>query len=447
VNDLERRLYQPLVWSLAVALAASGVALLVLMWTASFGPFRFLGSGRDVGAGFALWLPGGEAAANRWRLQAWRDAAPRDRAYFESESLEELARLAVGVVAVPDARALSRQDAVALRTFLDGGRGAILTGSVGVLGEAGRWRGYELMERLLETPAVRPLEGRPAGSLTAHARGPLSGRLRAGERVLVRPEAGVPSLAESGAELVWAGGDSHAASKRLEIGEGRLVWLGAGPESAAGGSAGRRVLTLVVQSAIDWASRRPMVDVLLWPRGAPLAGVVELDAGGTSAGRFVGTPEQVESRTRSDIAQAEATGGLALVELSLPALGIVEATRAEQFALAELRRARAWIADRGSVASWVGLQREIAARIERQGPSRLLLNVSNQAGSEARDIVLRIYLNEPAARVDVTRTQLLQGEPEIYFLPGRDSLEIALPPLPASAHRAYTVDFVPSAPG
>jgi len=126
MSSLGRRVYGPLVWSLAMLLVTGGAALLILMWTAVIGPFHFgVSSDGAAGSSFGLWIPGRDESAS-WRVRAWRGIAPRDRPLVESAARAELARLGVGSIAVPDARGLTRAQAVELRSFLDGGRGAIV---------------------------------------------------------------------------------------------------------------------------------------------------------------------------------------------------------------------------------------------------------------------------------------------------------------------------------
>ena len=450
MSSLGRRVYGPLAWSLAVLLVTSGVALLILMWTAVIGPFHFgLRSDAAAGSSFGLWIPGLDESVS-WRVRAWRGIAPRDRPLFESASLAELAKQGVGSIAVPDARALTREQAVELRTFLDGGRGVILTGSVGVRGEGDAWQGYDLMARLIEVPEVTQVGRTISAAVEAARRGPLSAGFSPGEMVSLRPEGGVPAIDDPKAELRWAGGrggalaSGRAASKRLEVGRGRLVWLGPGPENTQRPGE-RAAMARLARGAILWASRQPLAEVLPWPDGSFFAGVVELDETGFAAGRFGETPAAVETAVAAEVEAAERRGELALVEIPVPELGAAEAERLKQHAIRALDGRGAWIATRGDVIAWKALRSGVSARIRRQGPNRLLLDVSNDSRTRAERVVVRVYLNQPAERVRVERTQLLQEVPELRFLRGKESLDLLLPELPPRTNRAYTIDFEPAA--
>jgi len=415
------------------------------------GPFHFGVSGEGTaGTSFGLWIPGVDESAS-WRVRAWRGIAPRDRPLVESASLAELAAQGVGSIAVPDARALTREQAVELRSFLDGGRGVILTGSVGVRGEGDTWHGYDLMARLLEVPEVLQMGRVASGAVEAAQRGPLSASFSPGELVSLRPEAGVPAIDDAKAELRWAGGrggalaSGRAASKRLEIGRGRLVWLGPGPENTQRPGE-RDAMARLARGAILWASRQPLAEVLPWPNGAFFAGVVELDRTGFAVHRFGDTPIAVERAVEAEVEAARHRGELARIEIPVPGLGSAEAERLKEHAIRLLQGRSAWVATRGDVAAWKAARSGVSATIRRQGPNRLLLDVSNDSRTAAGLVVIRVYLNQPAERVRVERTQLLQEVPELRFLRGRESLDLLLPELPGRTNRAYTIDFESAEP-
>jgi len=63
-----------------------------------------------------------------------------------------------------------------------------------VRGGDGSWRGYELMQELLQVPRVVPRALEATGLVAAARRGPLSAALGPGERIALVPEPGHPNL-------------------------------------------------------------------------------------------------------------------------------------------------------------------------------------------------------------------------------------------------------------
>jgi hypothetical protein len=173
------------------------------------------------------------------------------------------------VIAVPDARCISEAEVGALLEYARAGGGLLFAGAIAVETPSGEWRGFESMERVLGVAPVAPLAREDARALEPARSGPLSAALLPGERIQLVPEAGAPALAERESELAWAraGGEAggatpHAASLRRELGRGRLVWLAAGPESAAGGLDAHTPIARLVRTAFAAAAGDPIVEVV-----------------------------------------------------------------------------------------------------------------------------------------------------------------------------------------
>ena len=301
----EGNLYRPLVWSLAALLGASGVLLMIQMIGAEIGPFRFaeLGS-RDPRSRVGLWLgaDGAPSGAVRWRALLAGEGVVRDVG-----SLAQLDPAELAVVVLPEPRAMGAHEFALLEGYLADGGGVVLTGSIGVRGPDGSWRGYALMRALLGVE-VEALDPERAQAIVAARRGPLSAPLLPRERVAVAPEPGLPALVEQGSELAWGPGegDAPSASLRRAVGRGRLAWLAIGPERVARG-ADPQPLGEVLRAAVAWAAHRPFVEVLPWPGAAPFAASVDAQ-GGTDAP----VDEAATRRALSaEIAAAGASGGLA----------------------------------------------------------------------------------------------------------------------------------------
>jgi hypothetical protein len=445
VTRAEGRLYGPLVWSLVGALAASGCLLTILMLTAVIGPFRFLGPfDRAERDGIGLWLPieTGEIATRR-RIEAWRAALPRDEALAESRSLDELRRREIRLIVVADARALSPYALESLRSYLLGGGAAVLAGSLAVRSADGRWLGYERMARLLRTGSVGLVDADASRAIAAWHRGPLSSGLAPGEELALLPEAGVPALDDPEAELRWAGepGLGAAASRRLAVGRGRLVWLAAGPESIAEpGAGGADAMRRLVGAALAWAGREPALEMLPWPNGAPLAGQVltHAPASWSSLDR-----RALERRIRAEIEESAESGTLARIGLPAARLGRSESERLWRAAISLLREHDAWIAPRGAVAEWSLRRTRVTHRLRRSGPQRLTVDVTNRGDEEIEGLVLRVHLNAPCRSVRVAGTKLLQELPGFALDRERERVDLPLPALAARSTLSFHLDVEP----
>lgn len=435
----EGRLYGPMVTTIAAVLFACGLALGIQMIAAVIGPFRFLAPDEEEARrAFGLWTihVRERSAESGRRLRAWRSVAPRDRPVFESFSLDELARQGVRAVAIPGGRKLSRDEAVKLRSFLRGGGGAVLTGSVGVTTPGGDWRGYALMERLIRVAHVAQVDRDVSRSVAAAWRGPLSSRLAPAEAIPLIPEAGAPAIADGNAELRWnaEGRSALGASRRVTIGRGRLAWLSIGPESARSGTGEPwNAMTRLVRASIDWASGVPSIEVLSWPGGAPFAARV-VRAGTAEASGVL----EAADALRAAADTAERTGSFA--RLVLPPHG-AGGDALERLALGELGARDAWIAREGEVRRWVEARSSIGASVRRAGPRRLLVDVSNRSRDAVAGVALRVYLNRSALSAKVGVTTLGQEAPLLEFRAGEEQLDLDLPPLPPRGSVAYYLDL------
>ncbi len=283
------RLYAALMISSAGTLAVMGLALALLTIGAVIGPFRLFAPAPDFPSlGLGLWLaPSTQAAAaaeRERRVDAWRSAVSGTAELVVDRSLSAFLDAGVRVVTLPDASALSEPEWLLLEGFLAGGGGVILTGSVGVQDAAGEPRGTALMEGLLRISHVSLAARGGVPTLIRGERGPLAAGLAPGQPLTLLPAPLLPGIDDPRADLAWLGneGAGRAASRRLRVGAGRLVWLAAGPAEVAvaradtpGGDIRR-----VVAAAYAWAAREPFAEVLAaTPGGAARKSDPAFDSG------------------------------------------------------------------------------------------------------------------------------------------------------------------------
>jgi hypothetical protein len=277
----EGRVYGPLTLAVGLVLLAMGIALSLQTIASVVGPFDFAGGAPSGTPTLGVWLPGSAGydsrTQSRRRARSWRAALAGRVKLREGGSLESLAGQGVSALVVSDARGLSAAELASLTDYVRGGGSAIVTGPVAVRGPEGEWLGTQAMARLLGVPRVVPLPREDSRELAAARRGPLSAGLGPGQRLAVDAEEGAPAIDDPSAELRWAGDErsgaqalsARGASLRREIGAGRLVWLGAGPDrSAAGATAPGGDFARLVAATFAWAAREPYAEVLPAAAGA-----------------------------------------------------------------------------------------------------------------------------------------------------------------------------------
>jgi hypothetical protein len=437
--------------SLAVLLLACGAAVGLLTISMAVGPFELLGSqGRGLSA-VGLWLPPSagsvESTAARRRFRSWRAALSGGAALHQGASLDELRAAGAAVVVVIDGHALSQGEIASLRAFVEAGGGAIATGALAIEDADGDWRGWRRMARLLHVDRVHPLTTN-ATALAAGRRGPLSAGLRPEELLQLLPQPGAPAIDDDLAEILWSASSGRAtagprgASRRVTIGDGRLVWLAAGPERSAGGATvpGSEFERLA-SSAVAWVSRQPFVEVLPWPGRATFAAVVEPHPLRAPPGREPRSRAATAAQLREAVERASRGGALApLGRIASPQPPAVRDALLTGL-LPELRRRGAWLGDEGAVQAWRRQRGALATSLVWEAPGRHLLEVTNRGNETVRGAVLRVHLNAPAERAGVDRTVLRQGGADFWFDRRAQRVDVAVPDLAPGASIAYSLDL------
>jgi hypothetical protein len=429
-----------LVWSVALALLASGALLSIHMISAVVGPFRLAQLGKsDPRAVVALFRDAYTPAGSVARTEFARELVGTGRSVREVTSLRSLDPREIGAIVISEPRVLQDDDAAALRKFLADGGGAVLVGSIGVRDADGAWLGYQRMRNLLGAEVV-PLDEDRARAIVAEHRGPIAAALAPRQQIGIHYEEGLPGVLIANAELSWIGSHADsglpAAALRREFGNGRLAWIAVGPERAAAPGADHRLLRHVLEAAVAWSSRMPAVEVLPWPGGAPFAGVVEAD---TAAA----TP-QPELGWKREIAVAASDAGIAHLRVANEARRHGETETRLAAAIGELEKRRAWVATRSEISNWTRQRVVVEASVRRAGPQRVVVEVTNLGRSQASRVVLRVFLNQPVLRAAVEATELLQGVATLQLRPNAEVLDLVLPPLDPRSSAAFNIDYEPA---
>lgn len=425
------RLYSSLLGSLGVLIVTLGVAMTVLNLVGTVGPFNFLEDHSASRRGVALWTP---ASANRAfpedafvHPRAWRTVAS-DVSWEPSAESPVYGKNAARVVVVTDARALTSDELEPLLQFVRSGGGVLLTGAVGAYSALGEFENYDRLRRLLQVKDAAAAPAVGIGRVRSNRRGPLSALLFPAEELSLSPAPEATAIPGSEGELAWATGDSEApplaAALRRELGEGRLVWLGAGPELVTT-YAGLEPAGKIVRACLRWLAREPLVEVLPWPGAAPYA-VAEISGG--SAFELLQNSGGQSPKAKLNLERARLTAGL--LRLSRDA-----------DEMAQARREGAWVARPDRVAKWLAAREKVFVRSEVVGPNRVLVAVTNEGRADLAGLALRVYLNRPVRRISVERTTLQQNTPEANPDAAESLVDLKLPRLAAGANSAYYVDL------
>ncbi|MCP5039637.1 MAG: DUF4350 domain-containing protein [bacterium] len=276
MNKPEGRFYTPLTLCLSGLFGVLAVRLTIAMLTTLYGPFSFGAAAPPDPVRYGFWLVDDDTRVDREavarRVSAWQRVLTRAHEQgvelVRAATLELLVERGATVVVVASGRTLDADEARALEAFVARGAGALLIGSIGTTDEEGRWRGYEVMQGLLGVDEVVPLARDASRSFeVGRPNALLSGRLGGTEHLPLISEVGVPAIQNPGAELLWssdgAGKTPNAATLRRSIGEGRLLWIGAGPESSVAGNASAlRLHDSLYLDALHWAARQPAIVML-----------------------------------------------------------------------------------------------------------------------------------------------------------------------------------------
>jgi len=185
------------------------------------------------------------------------------------------------VLVLPWAVCLDEGQRRAIQSFVESGKGLVLSGATGVRGADCAWKGWDTLSRL--TGLINPGD-RFAGAATLGAY--TGGRFYSGA---------VPAgfeLALANQEIVAGGADrpdlylADARLRPLEAaprgalavhgvrGRGRFVWFGFPETMPLRDSSERTILDSYLISAVEWAGRQPVTSVANWPEAARSAVVV-----------------------------------------------------------------------------------------------------------------------------------------------------------------------------
>ncbi len=278
--------------------AAEGAPLPALRVLRPAGEERFLRSvGVDPDRIFAPWIA---------RLREMGAQAVEVEALSEQMSAMEPG----GVIILPSATCLSRDERRALDDHLHRGGGIVICGAAGVRNEQGEWAGWQELRWLLGVVTIQEMERERAAYITCRGGQALTTGVAPGERIDLRPLPGCYAVATRDGDLFWSSytldlrlhepsGIPLAAALASETEGGRIAWFGFNPCLSASYTEDDAVLATVLRNTLFWCAGAPRVELAIWPEGRPLAVLLAED-------------------TEHEFANARGVGEL-LVELGVPA--------------------------------------------------------------------------------------------------------------------------------
>jgi peptidoglycan/xylan/chitin deacetylase (PgdA/CDA1 family) len=185
------------------------------------------------------------------------------------------------VLVLPWAVCLDDAQRRSIESFVESGKGLVLSGATGARAGDCSWKGWDTLSRLtgLKNPS------------SASAPAPLVGAYTGGNFYSGSVPAGY-QLPLANQEVVMGGAakaDMYAADYRLRPlepapggtlaihgvrGRGRFVWLGFPETTPVKDASGRGILNAYLFSAVQWVGRQPIAAVANWPKAAASAAVI-----------------------------------------------------------------------------------------------------------------------------------------------------------------------------
>jgi hypothetical protein len=426
-------------------------------------------------------------------IEAWRAAASdlgRELEVFEGNSLADIPSARFGAWVLPAQDELSDADFAALDSYLEGGRGLVLTGGTGRAG--GRRAALTRLfpgEHFAEVP-----HGETHVRVTG--RGALAAGLEPGADIaLSQPEHAF--AAQPGDILAW--GDEHgAAGLHGRYRGGSIAWLAFGPDRVTEPAQARALAA----NALRFASREPLIELRPWPNGRPCAVLIEasresgvaaecsVDASKERAGelqrlaqagcRFASVPagerllpqlvdaggprlvEIPESSAGADAhgaelmrellagyERAERSGGIYSLRGDTPHAASDSPKRRKGASRelsygrvrAELRARGAWFARPAEIADWWTARAGVRATLSRIGSERVRVTLVNAGANAARGVTARIYVPEGAGVVRLESSPLLAMKPVLRVAADRTWIEVVARSLDPGGEVSYTIRF------
>jgi hypothetical protein len=203
----------------------------------------------------------------------------------------------------------------------------------------------------------------------------------------------------------------------------------------------RRALDTTLANALAWVRRRPVLELQPWPHGARFALAVTKQVDADRAPPTDAARRALLDRWMALLDTAVDSGEHLLVEV--PATGARDAwAEATRVHLIERGRSRgAWLASREEAADWMAMRSGARVSVSTVGPRRMLVNVTNRWTEDLEGVGLHLWINRPAASIEVSAVSLGQALPRVEFDRATESARLALPRLRSGATLGFTIDL------
>jgi hypothetical protein len=235
----------------------------------------------DDGANRAYW--GDSDVARPPRVERWVEVL--GRIGMRAGTIASIADWQDELLVLPHSYCLSRGDVDLIHEGIEGGKGVLYVGPVGVRDSDASWLGWNRFHSIVGSTNVREFSGLETMFLVASGTGPIGSASMAGTRMSFLQREGQWGIAGLPGAAYWSDYDRkafptdvvfHAAAVGTR-GSGRFVWVGFDPDLAAGGYESQDAFDRLVANLVTWSLSIPAIEVDLYPGGKPNALFIAMD--------------------------------------------------------------------------------------------------------------------------------------------------------------------------
>lgn len=156
-----------------------------------------------------------------------------------------------------------------------------------------------------------------------------------------------------------------------------------------------------------------------------------------------GTEDMRFDYIRDDIGRVETEGGLYTLLVHGDGFAQREHLPLVARTIEELRARNFWIADGRAITTWSLTRDGLGVHVERRGPRRVHVRVSNSGNLVAENAALAIDLGQAAERVRVRPELVGTPQPMVRLDNGNTRLTLIIDRLAPAQYRTYQIDLVP----
>jgi peptidoglycan/xylan/chitin deacetylase (PgdA/CDA1 family) len=165
--------------------------------------------------------------------------------------------------------------------------------------------------------------------------------------------------------------------------------------------------------------------------------------------RSIADPAALREAMLAEVDRSERMGGLHYFSLHTQYFDRPERIDALRALARELRTRGAWLSTGSELAAWWRGRDQVHLAVERAGPRRVRIRLTNRGASSLDGLAVRIYTNIPTQRIQVSGTQVFQEllarwqgrAPEVRLRAGAEHADLILPTIGAGESQNFDLDY------